>query len=55
MKNAVFVTGAAVGTGLAVAMRFAKEGYDVAGTYHVGSTIGTHVGPGAFGIIYIGE
>ena len=31
----------------------AKEGYDVAGTYHVGSTIGTHVGPGAFGIMYI--
>lgn len=29
MKKAVFVTGAAVGTGLAVAMRFAKEGYDV--------------------------
>lgn len=31
----------------------AKAGIPVAGTYHIGSTIGTHVGPGAFGIIYI--
>ena len=29
MKNAVFVTGATVGSGLASAERFAKEGYDV--------------------------
>lgn len=29
MKKAVFVTGATVGSGLACAERFAKEGYDV--------------------------
>ena len=29
MNRAVFVTGAAMGTGLAIAERFAKEGYDV--------------------------
>ena len=29
MKKAVFVTGAAIGTGLTIAKRFAKEGYDV--------------------------
>lgn len=29
MNKAVFVTGGTVGTGLATAMRFAKEGYDV--------------------------
>ncbi len=32
-----------------------KEGYPVAGSYVLGSTIGTHVGPGAFGIAYIKE
>lgn len=29
MKKSVFVTGANIGTGLAIAQRFAKEGYDV--------------------------
>ena len=29
MNRAVFVTGGTVGTGLAIAERFAKEGYDV--------------------------
>jgi len=32
-----------------------KEGYQVKGANQIGPTIGTHVGPGAFGIIYIAE
>lgn len=32
-----------------------KAGHDFAGPTQIGSTIGTHVGPGTFGIIYVEE
>ena len=33
--------------------KLAAEGYTVSGRLQLGSTIGAHVGPGAFGIIYV--
>ena len=33
--------------------QLAKEGHVVSGTVQVGSTIGTHIGPGAYGVIYV--
>lgn len=33
--------------------RFAKAGYESKECLQIGATIGTHVGPGAFGIIYV--
>lgn len=46
MKKAVFITGGTVGTGLASAERFAKEGYDV----YITSRNGEHAAAAAKGV-----
>lgn len=33
--------------------KVAEEGYKVAGMHQIGASIGAHVGPGAFGLIYV--
>ena len=32
-----------------------REGYRTDGRLQIGSTIGTHIGPGAFGIIFVAK
>lgn len=33
--------------------KLASKGYEVNGRYQVGSTIGAHIGPGAYGVIFV--